>query len=216
VDFINCKWSSVKGRRGLYDETVLNRKSSIEHIKKVERLYRRLKQKYKEEHDEAEVSNWHRGEKEMQRRGTRFTKNPFLWLILNLYRWTSGYGEEPVRAGLFLLMLICLAMRLLVGDGLVPLGGDTKVLTQTNSQGSLVLTIYSNPTAPEDKITLSNAFPDKMSDLFSATLAHLTFDRNASFKPASQKGNTVIVVFKILITIQATLFAFALRNRFRR
>lgn len=66
IDFVNCVWDRVRGRNVLYDERNLANRRDQEmanEIKKVEIIYRKLKQKYKEEHDEQEASNWHYGEK---------------------------------------------------------------------------------------------------------------------------------------------------------
>jgi uncharacterized protein YjbI with pentapeptide repeats len=207
VDFLNCDWPELKdGRRILYDEAVLTKESSKDDIKKVEILYRQLKQKYKEEHDEPEVSNWHRCEKEMERKGTDWRH--FQYYVLNLYRFSSGYGEAPVRAGLFLVMLICLTALLLNITGLIPDKTSERLVQLSSEPGSLVFEMSSNPARKEEMISSG--------ELFATTLEYLTFQKNTAYKPANWLGRIVVSVFKIFVYVQATLFAFALRNRFRR
>lgn len=97
-----------------------------EEIKKVEILYRRLKQKYKEEHNEPEVSNWHYGEKEMYRKGKRLRRIiPFT--LSNLYWFSSGYGEGPIRAGVVLFLLVLAISTLLGLTGIKPIDGDSVI-----------------------------------------------------------------------------------------
>ena len=74
-------------------------------VHKVEILYRTLKRKYKEEHNEPEVSNWHYGEKEMFRKGNLFRRY-FPISLSNLYWLSSGYGERPVKSGIVLFLLL--------------------------------------------------------------------------------------------------------------
>lgn len=67
--------------------------------------------------DEPLASDWHYAEKEMQRRAAK-KNNRWFWFGLTAYKWASGYGEAPLRAGLWLLFLLALpvALYLLLGD----------------------------------------------------------------------------------------------------
>ena len=89
-------WKNLPKRKLYYDNAKIN---------KVETLYRMLKQKYKEEHNDPEVSQWHYGEREMYRKGSRFRRY-FPLSISNLYWLSSGYGERPARASIVLLCLV--------------------------------------------------------------------------------------------------------------
>ena len=120
MNFIGHDWPrktyGIKFSRGevLHDENFIfgpKGKRDSKEIEKVEILYRRLKQKYTNEHDWPEVSNWHYGEKEMARKAKwqrRFVS------ILFLYWLFGGYGERPVRAGVGLVVFI-LAISVLTG-----------------------------------------------------------------------------------------------------
>lgn len=109
IEYVNCDWLEEGGQRILYDHNQLRNPDLPEEqedlIRKVETLYRRFKQKAKENHDEAEASLWHYGEKEMQRqRGG--PGGFFSWVLINLYCACSGYAERPVRAFYFFIGLI--------------------------------------------------------------------------------------------------------------
>ena len=223
VDFINCKFPERKGQEVLYDEIELfnkkKEKSAEEfkaELKKVEALYRLLKQKYKEGHNEARASHWHYQEKEMQRHGVKGflsetgkdivkylkgtevkeffshikrlfssvrakSKEFFLWLFLNLYYLTSGYGEEFERA---LVVLICLFLVF-----------------------SVVLTFFLTPDS-NPSYGIANGFID--------TFKYATFQKDYALKPSNIRGEFIKILAQMLIPIQTALFIMALRNRFRR
>ncbi|MEK6690077.1 MAG: pentapeptide repeat-containing protein [Nitrospirota bacterium] len=190
-DFINCKWPPKKdGRKVLYDEIELfkNKKDKDfkTKIEKVETLYRQLKQKCKEDHNEYEVSNWHYGEKEMQRKGSSW-KN-FSFYLLNLYWVSSGYGERPLRAGIVLVLLI-IAISVILG------------LTGIKS-------LYT-----DDVIKIRELSEIWNLDYLKATLQYTTFEPKPDFIPSNW---FLKIAAKLLIPLQAALFALAVRNRFRR
>jgi uncharacterized protein YjbI with pentapeptide repeats len=190
VDFINCTWHEKNGRKILYDEIKLFKekkdKDFKNKIKKVEILYRKLKQKYKEEHNEPEVSNWHYGEKEMQRKSSLFRRY-FPLSFFNLYWLSSGYGERPLRAGIVLILLILIMSALFGLTGLKPNDGCVIKIKEWND--------------------ILN------SDYLKATLQYATFDPKPDFMPVN---GFLKIVAKLLIPLQAALFALAVRNRFRR
>jgi hypothetical protein len=97
-------------------------------IHKVEILYRTLKRKYKEEHNDPEVSNWHYGEKEMFRKGNLFRRY-FPISLSNLYWLSSGYGERPLRAGMFLFSLVLILSFFLFKAGLNNLNSNYEINT---------------------------------------------------------------------------------------
>lgn len=158
-----------------------------EKIKKVEILYRMLKQKYKEEHNDPEVSNWHYGEKEMYRKGSRFRRF-FLLSLSNLYWLSSGYGERPFRSGIVLSLLI-IAISVLFGlTGLKPI----------NSESVIEIKEWADIWKFE---------------YLKATIEYATFESKPDFIPLNW---FLKIAAKLLIPLQTALFALAVRNRFRR
>ncbi|MBF0476450.1 MAG: pentapeptide repeat-containing protein, partial [Deltaproteobacteria bacterium] len=128
--FESCTWRREGGRRegreilwdelavaGLAETTPESRATKADEYTKVGDLYRRLKQKYKEEHNEPEASTWHYNEKEMLRKveglrrrssSDRLTslKTWFSFALLTIYYYSSGYAERPLRAGFWMLGLM--------------------------------------------------------------------------------------------------------------
>ncbi len=190
INFINCKWPKRFGRNVLYDETDLftkKEKGFREKIKKVETLYHRLKQKYKEEHDECEASNWHYGEKEMFRKGNRWRR--FLPSISTLYWLSSGYGERPFRAGVILFSLMTVMSFLFGLTGVKPIMDNDSVIKI------------------KEWADIWNL------DYLMATIEYATFESKPNFIPENWLFK---IAAKLFIPLQAALFALALRNKFRR
>jgi uncharacterized protein YjbI with pentapeptide repeats len=212
IDFINCSWYQKRGRRILYDEQRLFFKEMHDEkqlpagetkytnfkkrVKKVEILYRRLKQKYKEDHDEAEASNWHYGEKEMYRKSNLLRR--YLPSISTLYWLTCGYAERPVRAGFVLFVLLTIFTLLL------NLVGIEKY--QINSSVISVIQGY------------SGSFDLNKFDLLILTVfQHILFVQTPDYVPFTAQGKFFVLIFsKLLIPLQTTLFALSIRNRYRR
>jgi len=219
IDFINCTWHEKRRRYVLYDELELLKKIrdgdketrdllhrlwqrlkcewngfKKEEIENVEILYRRLKQKYKEERDEPMASIWHYGEKEAFRKKSRLRRfNPIS--LSNLYWLSSGYAERPVRAGIMLLLLIIGISILLPLSG--PLKGwpygiqEVKELTDIKDLRTLGVLILN-------------------------TLQYATFQKEPYLEPVTLLGGYLKLLARILIPLQATLFALAVRNKLRR
>lgn len=198
-NFVRCTWQQKFGRNVLYDEIRPTSKNWTKSFEKVEDLYRQLKQKYKEEHNEPEVSNWHYGEKEMFRKKRWFRRrNPFS--LYNLYWASSGYGENPILAGIILLLLFILITTGMNFFGLIPFGNEKSVFGFTEING------------------FSGSFDwGKFKLLVFNTIQYTLFFKTPFFKPETINGYIFQAIFtRLLIPIQATLFAFALRNKFRR
>lgn len=150
-----------------------------ERVKLVEDLYRKLKQKYKEEHNDFEVSNWHYAEKEMFRKSSRLRR---FFGVSYLYWLSSGYGERPVRAGIVLLVLV-VALSLIFGT-------VTKSADVQSFEG--------------------------FSSLVLNALQYATFQKDLQYTPSTLWGKWLKMLCQLLLPVQAALFAFALRNKFRR
>jgi len=169
-------------------------------IRKVGILYRRMKQKYKELHNEQEVSNWHYGEKEMFRKETPFRRY-FPLSFSFLYWLSSGYGERYVRAGLMLLALIVTA-----SFGLAWAGLDAAPRPGSNTGGFFGI----------HTITLENLNVKSVCALLTNILKYVTFQKDFFFVPHNITGEAIKMMAQILIPLQTVLFALAVRNRFRR
>lgn len=198
-NFICCKWPQKKGRDVLYDEIQIKSPKDKKAFELVEDLYRQLKQKYKKELNEPEVSNWHYGEKEMFRKKRLWRRfNPISFS--NLYWAFSGYGECPVRAGIMLLLLFILVTIVMNFFGLIPFGNEKSVFGFTEING------------------FSGSFDwEKFKFLVFNTIQYTLFFKTPFFKPETINGYIFQTIFtKFFIPIQATLFAFAIRNKFRR
>lgn len=200
IDFVNCDWLKAGQRNILFDEQVvsdrLDERSSARYSK-VGSLYRKLKQKYKEEHDETEASNWHYGEKNMFRLSNKWRR--FLPSVTTLYWMSSGYGERPVRAGLALVAWLMLCSCAMLFSGISFADGYTENLYGITEK------------------ELSAGFPLKaIGPLLLNTVKYALFQKDAFFQPTNWWGELVKLSAQIVIPIQAALFGLALRNRFRR
>jgi len=186
-------WKSMN-----FFQRIKNRLKILSKFEEVENVYRALKTNYKEKQNETVASNWHFGEKEMYRRKSllRFY-NPLSFS--NLYWASSGYGERPIRAGLILLGVVtflCLLMN------------------------HLGLTVQSASLIPSlDEIKGFSWYFDftKAKLIVISIFQHVLFVKEPILRPATSSGIFIMLIFsKLIIPIQAALFAFALRNKFRR
>lgn len=159
---------------------------------RAEELYRSLKNKAARRHDQPMVSEWHYREKMMALAQLRMKPRWKPWKSVTWwYYWCSGFGERPVRA-----------WWVLVGICLVPLAifGGTKIVETGFSwhpdwpKIGEVLDEWRLCT-PFIKVDAKECVAAGNPDLWKIRIAWL---------------------FQILIAIQATLFGFALHNRFRR
>ena len=213
MDFIKCDWPLIKGSKFLYDEALISGErnpalslparflKAFKNIRislrdystiagkyeKVEILYRGLKQKYKEEHNEAEASIWHFREKEMWRKRNLFRRF-FPFSLSNLYWLSSGYGERVTRAGLMLFVL-------LVG------------LAMVSRTAGLEL-VKSNTSFTVD--------PKNFVAVLLNTAEYAAFIKAPLLKPVTLWGEFFKFLTRILVPIQAALLFLAIRNRFRR
>jgi uncharacterized protein YjbI with pentapeptide repeats len=173
----------------------------------VERVYNGLKQKYKAEHNEPRVSDWHYGEKEMQSKKSPWALfNPLLGLfnplgLLNLYWLSSGYGERPFRAGVVLAGLIIAATLLLAAFGGLQPFDPSKPLYGLAGIGGL-----------GDVLSSWKTFSAAVLNTFQ----YVTFQKVTVFTPTTLAGGWIRSAAQVLVPLQAALLALAVRNRFRR
>ncbi len=178
VEFDRMTWPSWWWRAVVYDEILLHRqrwaniaytlkhgglwgeritdegeegrpiKPSFEDFAPVERLYRQLKANYEEERDYKRVGDFHYGEMEMHRRGSFWRQwVPFSWY--NLYRVLSGYGERPLRAFIWLLLLIPAWAGLVWGIGFNQAGSEAPVSYGSNLLFIIEKALLQRPAWPE-------------------------------------------------------------------
>ncbi|RWU04133.1 hypothetical protein DWB63_09000 [Pseudodesulfovibrio sp. S3] len=152
-------------------------------------FYQSMKRKYKAENNEYEASKWHIAEKEAQLKLLRQNgESRLLCFALWLYKLVSGFGENPVRAFWVLLGLIVLPLLVLLVGACMDVQIDF-----------FGWTFYSSPTA----------------DVIGEWLKFIPLTRAIKgTEPSALRA--LMFLWQLLITVQAALFAFALRNRFRR
>jgi uncharacterized protein YjbI with pentapeptide repeats len=113
------RWYEKGTRHVVYDEIApYNLSWELYPWAYLERLYRELKQNYDDHRNYLPASDFHYGEKEMQRRNpaTPWGLKVFLWF----YWLVSGYGERFLRPLLCALVLLIVATVAYLGWGLVP------------------------------------------------------------------------------------------------
>ena len=171
-----------------------------DNIRKVEILYRGMKDKYRNLQNWPAVSNWHYGEKEMYRKENAFRRYcPFS--ISFLYWLSSGYGERYMKAGIVLAALI-----FIVSFGLGWTGLDAVPRYGANPGHFHGIT----------SITLETLNLKSIGALLINTMKYATFQKDIFFIPRNMLGDIIRAVAQILIPLQTALFILAVRNRFRR
>jgi len=156
-------------------------------MKSVAEFYRQMKKRNRDEQNDAEASLWHYAEKEVQLKLHRIEKPySFQRVMLEIYRIISRYGEDPCQAGEVLFYLLVVLFGILSFGGFHHLGNPPFDITS-----------------------------ERVSNLF------LTFAQYALFIKPTWTPPPVYDVFallfsRLLIPIQAAIFAFALRNKLHR
>jgi len=84
---------------------------------RVEELYRNLKLNYEQAGDHKKSGDFHYGEMEMYRRSSSWRRGFLSWY--NIYRWLSGYGEQPLLAFMWLLGFLFGLAALVQGSGII-------------------------------------------------------------------------------------------------
>lgn len=123
-EFVGVKWCREVGqegwisrewidRVGLYDEAATRNNESFPEGEvqnqedtswpEIERLYRQLKKNYEERGDFPRAGDFHIGEKEARRQNEKRWGS---WSLLTAYRYLSTYGERPLPASIWIVVLI--------------------------------------------------------------------------------------------------------------
>ncbi len=120
IGFHNVQWRNYYHRKIIYDEYYYINNSLLKGMlcifPPIEQLYRYLKINYEQQGDYKNSGDFHYGEMEMHRRGSRWRWFPFYWY--NLYRFLSGYGERPIWALGWLAVFLAVFTGLLAWAGL--------------------------------------------------------------------------------------------------
>lgn len=142
-------------------------------------------------HDEKMASAWHYQEKSIATRllSEKQCKNlqeNILSLFLCLYKMCSGYGEDPAKALVALMSLIVVVFIFVFGSYIYDVGMKSYEISWSG-----------------------------LCSIFESTL-RLTLFIDAGIKNVNIFSAVALIVSRVLLPIQAALFAFSLRNKFRR
>ena len=186
--FIGCSWGDNKYDK-IYDELNGAQYSQLEDI------YRRLKKISMSNHDQVQASAWHYREKRCLQKICNknvLTKNTnwFKSCYLNLYFLFSGFGEKPLRAGLWLLIFIFASI---FAANFGPCA--TYAVPQTTNAA-----IFVTPAT---------------ADFIQSWMWYMPLMKVSGADPNGW-NYLLKAIFNVTISIQAALFAFALRNKLRR
>ncbi len=210
IDFIGAHPREEAGRYILYDEDMFyedegkgifnSDKERKERLNQLEELYRAGKSQCHAKHNMFEYPCWHMSEKEMQRRRLKGT---LTGAVLSIYKSISGYGEEPKRAAWWLLGLVVAGIIIMSSFGII----------STDQAKEIFAIVEVFEVGDITGITINyKSFPNT----FNYSLETLTYMKTPDFKPANNWTRAARIFFRLATTLQFTLFAFALRNRFRR
>jgi len=177
VGFVNVIWP-----RRLLDERIVTK----EKYPHVEILYRQLRQNYEDQRNYPDAWNFYYGEMQMRRKAKWWRR--FLPSLETLYWLSSGYGQRPVWAFAWIVVLFMLF------TWLYWLGG---LQLQPPHSGSVIVVH-----------TAGAAF------LHFAEV--LTFSRAGTYAPVSPGWSSVGVVQTMVMPIQLALFALAATRKFQR
>lgn len=125
IEFTGVTWDEKTGpyriaRRAVHDE-VSEEETDDPDYRKLERLYRELKQSFESRKNWYSAGHFHIGEKEMQRKGTDSSARR---AMLTIYRCISLYGERALPAFVALALTLLGFAALYIGIGLQPADPD--------------------------------------------------------------------------------------------
>jgi len=217
IQFIDTTWPKKDGKKHQRYK-LIEEKLGEASPSSIEAYYRKLKKRAVEEHNQAEISEWHYCEKEMAREqgGVR-------WPVLFLYWLSSGYGERPLRAaGVLLGLLVLVTFLMGFCFGLQPVVSGKELLIIDCMPNEEVFHYGLEPAEWESETFKIKSFSDfngqNLGKIVLNTLQNALFLKDTAFKPVRNVPDGLVQTLftRILIPIQFALFAFALRNKFRR
>lgn len=155
----------------------------------VAEFYRQMKKRSRDEQNDPEASRWHYAEKEVQLKLHRLEKPlSFERWMVEAYRVISRYGEDPWQALTFLgYLLVALFYCLSIGS--IPLLGELPAEISWN----------------------------KVDKFFHCYFQYILFVPKPDWSPPVGIFDAIaLLISRLLIPIQAAIFAFALRNKLHR
>lgn len=207
LDFLDPVWSKINGRKGLYNEVLINNsnkskeviwnqqlRSKDEIFSEIETLYRQLKINYENKRNYPDAGDFYIGEMEMRRRNPK-TSRFDRWIILPFYKCVSNYGEDYKRTLYWIGGLILLSAYSLMFTGM-------KVKER-------IIDYY--PSLPQNP----NGLKD-FGELVNIVARSIILQPSA-FAESTSLGSRIILTFTTIFGILLiALFTLALRRRFRR
>ncbi|MDQ7832625.1 MAG: pentapeptide repeat-containing protein [Desulfovibrionaceae bacterium] len=187
--FDDCVWRTDKN--GNFCIFGAEDGEAIDDLKKYESVYRTLKKRAIDNHDELMASAWHYQEKSiatklLSEKQCKNLQDKLLWIFLCLYKKCSGYGEDPVKGIVVLMQLVGMIVIFVFGSYIYNVGMQSYEISWSG-----ICSIFETSL----KLTLFMDAGIKRIDIFSAG---------------------ALIFSRVLLPIQAALFALSLRNKLRR
>lgn len=158
------------------------------------RLYLELKKNFEEKRDWNTAGDFHYGEMECRKKMHGWST--FEGILVNIYFWSSGYGERPLRASVILcIFVLFLFPLLLVGNDCWP---------------------YISGSQPFCFWNCVWAFYDPVKDSFRLATFTTVTKIGEEIKPDTGWDNVFLVLESIIVYVQILLLALALRRRVQR
>lgn len=176
--FGNFLWMRLS-RKGIYEPT--DKKPE-----ELENAYRQIRQSYEDHRNYPEAGIFYFGE--MANKRKRHSPIRQYLSLIGLYSILSGYGQKPIRAGIWLMVFLFGFSALFIGAGM--------------EMG----TAYRKPVS----------FFDFGTVLWAYTLNVVTFKSPLYFTPDSKCAEFLTLLARILVPIQAALFVLAVNRKFKR
>ena len=208
VRFGNIKWAESNKKRKVYNELLLKSKYKNEEGKyeDIANIYKQLRYAYESTGRYFDAGDFFFGEMEMRRKG-KF-ENIFVRIVLNLYRHLSSYGESPVRAFLFLVILWLLFGFVYMAIGIEPKISEGNAL----EYNSIIRNVFSFKSIFTVDF-LRDYFHGLIVSLDVITLGRIKYFFGVMNKPVAYLLKGIQLVFSALFL---SLFILAMNRKFRR
>lgn len=249
VEFSNVEWLQRKNGKYmvLEEEVDLSQASELRPVKDdpnernyllIGQIYHRLKKNCDDVSDYATAGDFHYGELEMKRLHSPHKYKLLRWLHQSLglvawYKYASDYGENYVKPGLWLVLVILIfallypALGLLHGDpGRVP--PPEKPAIPQNTAHAVTGSCLSPKIngveglsywCPSDKPDASSLWRSRLylfGNSFMTSLYVAAFQKDLDYQPSYPQGRLLALIEVLLTSTLAALFLLAVRRQFKR